>query len=267
MGNREIDLTDVHAILIDMAKCFHAICERHGIAYYMLGGTMLGAVRHKGFIPWDDDMDFGIPRKDYVAFVAAAQKELPPRYRMLTADNSEYACLGIGKISDTKTICPEIFSVRTEEQLGVNIDVFPLDYTDGRTDVFSCNQWARMLFKFQKLMFVNAEERPWHKRLLANTAQKVFNIGRTTIPHYIDELMLKRKVEATHVANIFGAWAMRELVPKEVFGEPRLYEFGDARFYGVQDADAYLTQLYGDYMKIPSADNLHIHASSFFRID
>ena len=56
VGNREIDLTDVHAILIDMAKCFHAICERHGIAYYMLGGTMLGAVRHKGGIPSADNL-------------------------------------------------------------------------------------------------------------------------------------------------------------------------------------------------------------------
>lgn len=261
---RQIDLNEVHAILLDMAKYFHQICEKHGIGYYMLGGTMLGAVRHKGFVPWDDDMDFGIPRKQYAQFVAAARQELPARYKMLTVDNSEYACLGIGKLSDTKTICPEIFSVRTEETLGVNIDIFPLDDTNGRTDILSRNQRARMLFKFQKLLFVNAHNRPMHKRLLANIAQSLFQMQRTTIPMLIERMMLRPKTNTTHVANLFGAWAMKELVPKEVMGTPQLYDFEDTHFYGVQDSDAYLKHLYGDYMTIPPVSELHLHASEFY---
>lgn len=182
-------------------------------------------------------------------------------------DNSEYACLGIGKLSDTKTVCPEIFSVRTEETLGVNIDVFPLDETNGRTYFMSRNRQARMLFKFQKLLFVNAENRPFPKRLLAGAAQSLFSIHRTTIPGIVDRMMLKPRTKATHVANVYGAWAMKELVPKDVMGSPMLYDFEDTHFYGVQDADAYLKHLYGDYMKIPDADELHVHASSFYRLD
>ena len=76
---REItDIKECHEILLGIAKQFVEICDKHNIKYYMLGGTMLGAVRHKGFIPWDYDMDFGVMRKDFDALMSALNKELPP---------------------------------------------------------------------------------------------------------------------------------------------------------------------------------------------
>ena len=73
---RKLNVDEIHSELLKIAIVFHSICEKYSIKYYMLGGTMLGAVRHKGFIPWDDDMDFGIMRKDIDGLVEECKKEL-----------------------------------------------------------------------------------------------------------------------------------------------------------------------------------------------
>ena len=253
------NIKELHSLLLNMGKEFHKICVENDIPYYMLGGTMLGAVRHKGFIPWDDDMDFGIPREHYKRFAEVATKQLPDRYKFLTYDNSEYACLGIGKLVDTLTFTPELFSIKTTEKVGIFLDVFPLDYTNGRTDIISTNTFSRMLFKFQKILYINADDRPLINRTIAKIIQSVCPLGRSTIPSYVNRLMLKRRIKPTHVGNLFGAWAMKELVPIDYFGKPQLYRFEDTCLYGVQDSDGYLRHLYGRYLELPPVEKRHVH--------
>ena len=84
---RQITLRECQLEILNIGKIFHEICVKNGIPYYIIGGTQLGAVRHKGFIPWDDDVDFGVPRKYYDNLVPVLEKELDPIYRVLTYKN------------------------------------------------------------------------------------------------------------------------------------------------------------------------------------
>lgn len=250
---RITDIKEVHTILLDIAKEFHNICARHNIPYYMLGGTMLGAVRHKGFIPWDDDMDFGIPRNYYKIFRKVCRTELSQYYKFIDYDNSDYAILGIGKIFDTRTELREKFSVDTDEKIGVYIDIFPLDITNSRTNIFSFNKRMRCLFKLQKLLCVNINDRTFSMKTLSRLIKWILPINKDTILKHIESSCLRRKLDNKDdmFFNIFGAWGMKELIPKKYFGKPTLYQFEDIEFYGVEDYDQYLKCLYRDYMKLP----------------
>lgn len=252
---------DIHNLLIDIASQFHRVCVKHGIPYYMMGGTMLGAVRHHGFIPWDDDMDFGIPREHYERFITICNNELPHYYKLLTYEKSDYAVLGYAKISDDRTIIKEIFSPMTDETLGVNIDIFPLDKTNGNKSLFSFNFFVRSAFKFQKLLFFNPENRPFLKKCLAIFAQKVFRFSKGTILKQLEKMLKRKGTEknSSYYCNFFGAWGLKELLPISVFGEPRLYKFEETEFYGVEHYDAFLRSFYGDYNQLPPLNERHVH--------
>src|SRR5574344_2038504 len=118
----KIDIDECHQILLDVAKDFHKICVKNGIPYYMLGGTMLGAIRHKGFIPWDDDMDFGIPREYYKTFINIAEQELKPQFLLKSRFNTSYIKLDVLKLEDTRTVIEEKDCDLATEKIEVNID-------------------------------------------------------------------------------------------------------------------------------------------------
>ncbi|MBR3010309.1 MAG: LicD family protein [Prevotella sp.] len=264
---KKLDLSDCHSVLLDIAKSFHRLCRDNDIPYYMLGGTMLGAIRHKGFIPWDDDMDFGIPREHFSRFIRLAQKEFPPYYQVLFLENSDYALTGFAKISDSRTLIKEQFSVRTSENIGVNVDVFPLDDSDANWSFGSFNMCVRSMFKFQKLLIVNSKDRPFFKRILSRLVQLLVPISKRSIPVFLERMIVRRPVKDREMwSNFFGAWGAKETVPKRVFGKPTLYQFEDTMFFGAENYDRYLSTLYGDYMTPPDPSCIHVHQSSAYSV-
>ena len=112
---------------LEILKEFVRLCEAHGLQYYLVGGTLLGAVRHKGFIPWDDDIDVAMPRGDYDRFAQIAPKELDPRYFYQCPDTDPHYFLTYVKVRKNDT---EIYEERFKNarfHKGIFIDIFPLD--------------------------------------------------------------------------------------------------------------------------------------------
>lgn len=259
---KKIEIEEVHSLLLRMAKEIHRICVKHNIPYYMLGGTMLGAIRHKGFIPWDDDMDFGIPREYYSEFITKCHKELPSYMQIQTIENSDYAILCFAKLSDMRTVVQEEYAINTNQSIGINIDIFPLDHTNYNKCVFSFNWYVRTLFRLQKLLFMKADARSPYKKTLAQIMQIICPLKKNAIPDYLTKLMIKRSKKGNKYnvfANYFGGWGLKELTPKNVFGKPQLYPFENCELYGVNDYHKYLTLLYKDYMKLPPENKKHLH--------
>ena len=258
---KDIDTKEIHTILLNIAKEFHRICIKHDIPYYMIGGTMLGAIRHKGFIPWDDDMDFGIPREHYDKFIQIASKELTNYYQLHTIDNSAYALMGISKIADMRTRIQEEYAPKTKESIGINIDIFPLDETNSKITFFSKNKIIELLVKLQKILFIDYNSRQGIPRNIAFILQELIKISPKKNVKLINDLIRKKSKSATNSmwANYFGAYGCKEIISKNIFGQPTLYQFEDTSFYGVNDYKSYLKQLYSKYWILPPEGKRRIH--------
>lgn len=258
----------LHQVDMDIAKAVVSVCDKHGLTYYMLGGTMLGAIRHKGFIPWDDDIDFGMPRKDYERFLELATEELPKHLKIVNYRNDPKYMYYITRILDTETKVIEERIGNENKYTNASIDIFPIDGTPN-------NPIARKIYFF-RVMYHRAlmalcykdsidtkRKRGAMEKLLLWVMVRL-PVEKLTTPYKqkckIDKLLRKQKVEGSkYIGNIMGAYRTREIVPVEYYGQGAYYPFEDTQFRGLEKYDEYLTYTYGDYMQLPPEDKRKTH--------
>ena len=260
---RNLGIEDVHKVLLGIAVEFDKICQRHGIPYYMLGGTMLGAVRHKGFIPWDDDMDFGVPRQYYEKLREILEKELPQPYRCCTFTNSPYVFYPYYKIEDRNTRLDSAQLKGTIiDKIGINIDIFPLD---------SCNKDDKRIKGIMKMndaygrIFTQSSCKSKQKNKLKSGIRLLLPISQQRFYNHI----VKRISEIPSGdcwANLFGHWEEKEIIPVQWYGQDVKYAFEDVEFSGLGEYDLYLKHLYGDYMQLPPEDKRKPHGENAYAI-
>ena len=130
MGNSEdskrTDLSDIHAVQLEMMKTLAAVFEKNGLRYALYCGTLLGAIRHRGFIPWDDDVDLVMPLEDYRRFLRLAAEELPRGYVVLTPENSDTHIIPWAKVFLDGTTMMSKSQVAYDTHWGVFIDIYPM---------------------------------------------------------------------------------------------------------------------------------------------
>ena len=259
---RPIDIHECHRLLLDMAAILDRVCRENAIPYYMLGGTMLGAVRHGGFIPWDDDMDFGIPRDHFDRLRKLLDDALRGTpYRLNTYHNSPNK-INYLKMVDTRTC---IRGAWETTDTGVNIDLFPLDRgprVELLTRPFAA--YIHLLLFVKDYKQLDASPRRGLKRLIADTLKRLPFRTDTLIAH-IDRCILRHSTGGRErCINYFGHWRAREIFSADVFGAPVDYTFEDMTLSGVAHPDAYLAQLYGDYMQLPPHEKRLAHTDTIF---
>lgn len=253
------DIKQLHGILLDIGKEFHRICTDNNIPYYMLGGTMLGAVRHKAIIPWDDDMDFGVPRQYFNQLKEILNQKLPSCYQVVDLINDRESASPTLKIEDTRTIIKEFGKAQKH---GVFVDVFPLDKTNGNRSFFSRNSIIQNLVRIDQYRETK-DDRHGVKKVIEIIAKTVFGLfPRNYFLHKADSIAANGK--GTFCANHFGFWRMKEIMPIDIFQKRKMYDIGTIQMYGVVDYDDYLKSLYGDYMQLPPENKRHIHISEMY---
>ena len=263
MGN--IDL--LHQVDLDIVKEFIDFCDKNSLRYFMLGGTMLGAIRHGGFIPWDDDIDLGMFRDDYEKFLELSYK-LPDNLKVVNYRNTPSYQYYITRILDTETKVEEERIGNENRYTNASIDIFPVDGTPN-------NKLLRKIYFFRVL---------YHRALMSlcykdsidrkrprGTAEKMLlwvmerlPVERMTTPYKqkekIDKLLRKQKVEGSRfIGNIMGAYRTKEIVPAEFYGKGKMYPFEDIELRGMEMADEYLKWTYGDYLQLPPEDKRKTH--------
>ena len=258
-------LNEMQIMMLDMIKWFHSFCLNNNIKYYVVGGTMLGAVRHKGFIPWDDDIDIGIPRKDYDRLVK--DKDLlfknEKRYFLESyLDENRDFEYPFAKLYDTQTTLVE--NCRCHTKRGIYIDVFPLD------GIGSTKEEALLNFSpiQKRVNFLNTriceirKSRKFYKNIAILIARLIpnFILSNHKLIDNINSLCSKRDFDnSVYVGNLLGNWAKKEIMPKAYFGEPTLYDFEDTKVYGPEDFDNYLRNVYNDWRKLPPVEKQVSH--------
>ena len=258
----------LHKVDMDIVKEVLRICEKHDLTYYMLGGSMLGAIRHQGFIPWDDDIDLGMPRDDYETFLSVAPQELSEHLKLVnyrTDPNYQYY---ITRILDTQTKVVEERIGNDSKYTNASIDIFPIDGTPN-------NKLLRKIYFF-RVMYHRAlmslcykdsidRKRPRGKaeKILLWVMERI-PVEKMTTPYKqkckIDKLLRKQKVQGSkYIGNIMGAYRTREIVPAEYYGKGAMYQFEDIQMRGLELYDEYLKYTYGDYMQLPPEDKRKTH--------
>lgn len=243
--------------MLEMLKWFHEFCKKNDITYYVVGGTMLGAVRHQGFIPWDDDIDVGVPRKDYNRIIDLG-KELEASHSRYILESYHNGNLDYeypyAKLYDTSTTLVE--NKRKKPKRGIFIDVFPLDGI-GSTKEEALQNFVPIKYKLDLLASRSCairEGRSFAKNMAVRFVGILpeFLVGAHKIISQIDELCEKYDFDSLEFCgNIVGNWREKEIMPRVYFGKPTLYEFEDTQVYGAEDFDGYLTCLYRDWRKLP----------------
>ncbi len=248
--------------MLESAKVFAKLCEEHHLRYYMAAGTFLGAVRHHGFIPWDDDMDFYMPRKDYQKFLAI--KDLPKNFYINHYKTSNKFINSPIKFENTSYKIERAIFGNTEEW-NLFIDIQPLDgYPDNKLKAFIFKirlKIAKLRIRFARLQIHDKnndmkKNRGALEKIIYNfdkiiPISKLFNFKKQM--EHLDKILMKNDFDKTQKI-IFGDSSyslLKELYDRELFKDPVLYDFEDTKFYGVKNYDLYLTQLYGDYQKLP----------------
>lgn len=258
----------LHQVDLDIAKAVVSLCDRHGLTYFMLGGTMLGAIRHKGFIPWDDDIDFGMPRDDYERFLEIAPKELPEHLKVVNYRNDPNFMYYITRVQDIDTKVVEKRIQDDTKYTHASIDIFPIDGTPNnallRKIYFFRVLYHRALMALCYKDSIDTERKRSRKeRLLIWVMMRIPTEKFTTAYKQkckIDKLLRKQDVKKSkYIGNIMGAYRTREIVPAAYYGKGAYYPFEDTQFRGLEQYDAYLTDTYGDYMQLPPEGSRKTH--------
>lgn len=256
-------LTELQNRLLLILQWYHNFCVENNLKYYLLGGTMLGAARHQGFIPWDDDIDVGMPRKDYEAFLQLTKNKQYGDFVVegIDTDNTDFY-YGYTKIYDTNSTLIE--NTRYKIKRGIYIDLFPLDgVADIETEIMS--SFKPILNRYRFLLARTCAIRPerkWYKNFAVLLARMIPScvVDNKKLMLSIDTMCKKKDYESSfYIGNFYGNWGIREIMEKTVIGEPTVYKFENLEVYGVSDYDKYLTSLYGDWRKLPPKEKQVTH--------
>ena len=258
------DIEPLQRRIVEILKAVDETCRRHGLRYYITAGTMLGAVRHGGFIPWDDDLDICMPRPDYDRLRKHSNEWLPAPFEMKCAENDPLSPLPFAKIQDASTTLIE--RPHLPYLGGIYIDVFPIDGVPEnplrrRMHVAAHEFWKRTLYFIYRDPYKHGRGPSSWLPLLA---RRLFT--RAKVQQKLRGLMTRYPYDDARLAADYDD-GLRGVMEKGVWGEPTPVPFGKCTFMGYEHPHTYLSRKYGDYMIVPPGDHRRQHNFHYLDLD
>ncbi len=247
---------------VDLLKIFIDFCEKHELKYYLVCGSALGAVKYKGFIPWDDDIDVGMPRDDYEILLTKMQKELPENLFLQNYRTDRFFPHVYSKLRNTKTTFIEKNVAHLKINHGIYIDIFPLDG-------YPVNRKEKEFFELKKkvlnwMHYCALNNKSSRKVALRDWFFRLFGYHKRTSKALarLDALISSYNTDNSEIWCNHGNWQGElEYAPKIQYGDGIEAEFEGIKVIIPEHYDEYLTQKYGDWRSDPPADKQRTHHS------
>ncbi len=253
---KELSLQEIKAITYDVLISFRNFCSDYNIHFYLSNGTLLGAIKYNGFIPWDDDIDVFVPRADYDRLIELYKDS--DRYKLFSRERNSKYKFPFAKLCDMTTLKEE-FNIDSGVPLGVDIDIFPLDYCSAH--IFKPTVQRKMkVYQIGCLLskFVTSKGKPVVKRLIISLCRFLgFNYFCNRLIKTVNkEISLGNEFMGCLMWPIYG---QREVIPSDVFADSVEVDFEGEKFPAPVGYDTYLRSLYGDYENDPPIDKQQSH--------
>lgn len=253
-----INNDELKMLQLDILKAVDHFCNDSGIKYSLAFGTLLGAVRHEGFIPWDDDIDIMMPREDYNKFIKSFGNE---RYSIADHSYNKKYVIPYAKVIDNSTILYE--DSRMDEPIGVNIDVFPLDACPPQNEERNWYIKKRITDYIFTLRILKIDRgRNIFKNLLIIIGRLMFfMISLSKLCEWMQALATKYEGENTGRTGVIipSNSSIRRMNPSSMYASYKKIKFENFEFNSIIEADKYLTIEYGDYMQLPPEEKRISH--------
>ncbi len=259
-------LRKVQLVQLELAKEVKRVCSELKIDYFLDSGTLLGAVRHSGFIPWDDDLDIGMLRKDYEIFIKEAPKLIKSDYFLQTWNTDDNYAMAFAKLRKNNTVYIEEVTSNTELHVGVYIDIFPYDVFP---DEKAKRAWQKPRhFLYRRLLMAKCGYKPWltsSNKMKYIIKKMLYQFLRIISLFYPKESLIRKYnyfctkfnnedslyFYAQDGASDYGEW----IVPRSSFKDFVELQFEDDLFKCPIGYKEYLTSVYNDYMKLPPEED------------
>lgn len=260
MSKQPLTLRELQEVELDILNSFHLFCEKHGLRYYMGGGTLIGAIRHKGFIPWDDDIDLMMPRPDYMKLVELVKKDC------MLDEKHKIDCCYVNPNALSSAL--RIFDIRTELTfenfrmpyvLGCWIDVFPID------GLHPVPAKRKLHFKEMRLVMdlyllaitkFGGKRRSKLATVLQYGAAPILPFARLFKNHqytdWLDKISRRYDYDKCEWVGVLEGRAEEKEALRKADLEPAIkVDFEGRKYWAMANYHEYLTNLYGDYMQLP----------------
>ena len=267
-----------NAVIIDVLSVFIRICEAQGLRYFCAGGTAIGAVRHQGMIPWDDDIDVFMPRPDYDRFLRLVAHSMPEGYEVLSPYATKDYPMYFAKMCNARTTLLE--NERIPCVFGLYIDIFPLD--GACDDVETCyrekRRFKRLMNKLEAVSTHNSfgeyvglltKRREWGRFAVKTVAFCCRSWLRRWLLKQMDSIAYGHDYAlSSRVVTYSGAYQRQEIYPKAWLETPQMFAFEGLMVNLPHDYDTYLRHFFGDYMTLPPVEQRASHHQKvFFDLD
>lgn len=253
----DLYLRKLHQEILEIMDEIHRVCTENNLRYYLIGGTLLGAIRHHGFIPWDDDLDIVMPREDLDRFIELAHAKLRPQFQLnwITTDKNYWQFFP--KISKKGTLFFQD-AIKGASQTGIFVDIFPLDESPSyshRMDTFKKRiGWLNFINQSKVFECHKLKDMPFRLLALFLSTSMTYKLIRR-------ELARVKQYGNTHYANFGSQYSIKkQTMPKDWFGNGTLMDFENRKYVVPSDPISVVLSIFGkNYMCLPPIEKRRCH--------